>query len=313
MKSQINSILIPTDFSELSENALKVGISIAKRQNAEITLLHVLDRFAYLQPTEVFLPDVGLIPDLILMTEERLREFADQLLVDTGIKATGKVLPGIPSERICRFAFENNFSMIVMGTHGTSGLREFFIGSEAYRVVKNAPCPVLTIPGNWNRTEFEKVLFPIRLIPGAIEKYIYARPIIEKNDSELFLLGLSEKENPEDIRELNRIIEELKIQLQNDNVKFQTGYCPFDEFSSIVITTAKEAGIDLLVLTANFESDLKAFFVGTFVQQVVNRSHLPVLSIKPSYNQEVQTGPINLAENWGRSIKFSDPDQQQVR
>ena len=305
MKSQINSILIPTDFSELSESALKVGISIAKRQNAEITLLHVIDRFAYLQPTEVFLPDISLTPDIILMMEDRLKGFSDQVLIDTGIKVTGKVLAGQPSERICRFAYEENISLIIMGTHGTSGLREFFIGSEAYSVVKNAPCPVLTIPGTWNKTDFEKVLFPIRLIPKAIDKYFYARPIIEKNDSELFLLGLSEMKNQGDIKELTLIIDRLKIQLRKDKVKFQTGYCPFKDFPDIVINTAKEAGIDLLVLTANFENDLKAFFIGPFVQQVVNRSQLPILSIKPSYNQTEPISSLKLAENWGKSLKFN--------
>ncbi len=224
----------------------------------------------------------------------------------SGINVTVKVLAGQPYERICRFAYSENISLIVMGTNGASGLREFFMGSEAYRVVKNAPCPVLTIPGNWDRTDFDKVLFPIRLIPNAIDKYFYARPIIEKNDSELFLLGLSEMKNPEDIKELTLIIDKLKIQLHNDNVKFQTGYCPFEDFPTIVIKTAKEAGIDLLVLTANFENDLRAFFIGPFVQQVVNRSQLPVLSIKPSYNQNVPISSFKLAENWGKSIKFSD-------
>jgi nucleotide-binding universal stress UspA family protein len=305
MKSQIKSILIPTDFSELSETALKVGTSIAKRQNAEITLIHVVDRFAYLPPTEVFLPDIRPTPDIILTMEDRLREFSDQLMIDTGLSVTGKVFVGQPSERICRFAYEEKNSLIVMGTHGASGLREFFIGSEAYSVVKNAPCPVLTIPGNWEKTDFEKVLFPIRMIPNAIDKYFYARPIIEKNDSELFLLGLSEMKNHEDIKELTLIIDRLKMQLRNDNVKFQTGYCPFKDFPDIVINTAKEAGIDLLVLTANFENDLKTFFIGPFVQQVINRSRLPVLSIKPSFNQTEPVSTLKLAENWGKSSKFT--------
>ena len=57
MKTQINSILIPTDFSELSESALNVGIAIAKRQNAGVTLLHVVDLLPNLLPTQVLLTD----------------------------------------------------------------------------------------------------------------------------------------------------------------------------------------------------------------------------------------------------------------
>ncbi len=283
MKSQIKSILIPTDFSELSENALKVGISIAKRQNAEIKLVHVLDRFAYLPPTEVYMPGDWLTPDIMLMLEERIRKFSDQFFIDSNIKVTCKVLAGHPSERICWVAYTENIDLIVMGTHGISGLREFFIGSEAYSVVKNAPCPVLTIPGDWEKTDFEKVLFPIRLIPKAIKKYFYARPIIEKNDSELFILGLSEMKSKGDNEVLASTIGRLKIQLRKDKVRFQTGYCPYKDFPDIVLKEAKDAGIDLLILTANFENDLKSFFIGPFVQKVIHRSRMPVLSIKPAY------------------------------
>ena len=77
-------------------------------------------------------------------------------------------------------------------------------------------------------------------------------------------------------------------------------------FQILFIKKAKEAGIDLLILTANFENDLRSFFIGPFVQQVINRSQLPVLSIKPAYNQYVPISSFKLAENWGKSIKFSD-------
>lgn len=284
MKIQINSILIPTDFSDYSESALKVGIAIAKRQNAEIILLHVVDRFYYLQPTEVFLPDVRLIPDLKLTIEEKLKEQAENIQKDTGIKTTSIILVGSPSEFICQFAFEEKINLIVMGTHGTSGLRKFFIGSEAFRVVKNATCPVLTIPGNWKKTDFEKVLFPIRLHSESLDKYFYARPIIEKNNSKLVLLGLAEKEKPSEVKDIAILMDKLKLQLHCDNVEFQSILLPCENFSAKVIEMEIEHDIDLIVLTANLDYGFKPFFIGTFAQQIVNHSKRPVLCIKPIFN-----------------------------
>ncbi|MHC1702702.1 MAG: universal stress protein [Tenuifilaceae bacterium] len=306
MEIKINSILIPTDFSELSESALKVGIAIAKRQNAEITLLHVIDRMAYLQPTEVFVPDIRLSPDYIAEIKERLNILAGRILIDTGVKVVGNVIDGQAAEEICSFAYRKRFNLIVMGTHGTSGLKEFFIGSEAFRVVKNAPCPVLTIPGDWQKTDFERVLFPIRLKAGAIEKYYYAQPIIEKNNSELFLLGLGDKNSPSQIKELVLLVDRLKIQLHNDNVKFQTAYCPSEDFSSTVIQTAHKSQSDLIVLTANLDYDFKAYFFGPYSQQIVNHSKLPVLSIKPLNDQVQPESTLSLAKNWGKSINLSE-------
>ncbi len=285
MKSQIKSILIPTDFSVSSENALTAGISIAKRQKADIILLHVIDRFAYLEPAEVFLPEIKLEPDLNLMIKDRVEKISENISKETGIKVTGKVLDGQPSEKICGLAFEEQIDLIVIGTHGTSGSRQFFMGSEAYRIVKKSLCPVLTIPDKWDKKDFKRVLFPIRLIPGALNKYFYTRPIIEKNNSELFLLGLTDMKNTHQTKELILLIENLKQQLHNDNVKFQTSYCPGENFPAEVIKTNMELDIDLLILTANIDIDWKTFFIGPFVQQVLNHSQVPVLSIKPTYKQ----------------------------
>ncbi|MBN1416188.1 MAG: universal stress protein [Bacteroidales bacterium] len=305
MKAQLKSILIPTDFSDLSESALRVGIAIARRQNSSITLLHVVDMFTYLEPAELFLPDFRSTPDLVLTMKDRLEELSSKIQKDTGIPITGIVLDGQPADRICRYAYEENVNLIVMGTHGTSGLREFFIGSEAFRVVKNTTCPVLTIPGNWKKTEFEKVLFPIRITTGAIDKYFYSRPIIEKNNSELILLGLTEKKRPGDLKKLTILMDELKIRLHNDNVEFHTVLSACEDFPEKVIEVAKDYKTDLIVLTANLDYNFKAYFVGPYSQQIINHSRLPVLSVKPSVLQTDKNQPLELAGAWGKKINYA--------
>jgi nucleotide-binding universal stress UspA family protein len=280
MKTQINSILIPTDFSVLSESAIKVGIAIAKRQNAQVTLLHAVDLLPYLLPTEVLLSSSK---EVLSRKEEELKELSENIQKDTGVKAVVKVLEGTPSDIICKLAYEENISLIVMGTHGVSGLREFFIGSEAFRVLKNATCPVLTIPGDWQKTDFEKVLFPVRLKPGTLDTYFYARPIVEKNNSELFLLGLYDQKKDMVEEEISMSINKVKQQLDNDKVVFKSEISQSKDYPAKIIEMAKLYEADLIILTANLDHDFKAYFVGPFVQQVVNHSRLPVLSIKPKF------------------------------
>ena len=285
MNTKINSILLPTDFSELSESALKVGIAIAKRQNAEVTLLHVVDLLPNLLPTQVLLSDPL---EVLSRMEEKLKELSEKIQKDTGVKAVVKALKGTPSDSICKFAYEENISLIVMGTHGVSGLREFFIGSEAYRVVKNAACPVLTIPGNWQKTDFEKVIFPVRLKPGTLDTYFYARPIVEKNNSELFLLGLYDQKKDMIEEEISMSINKVKQQLNNDKVVFKSEISQSKDFPAKTLEMAEQYEADLIILSANLDHDFKTYFVGPFVQQVVNHSRLPVLSIKPKINETGQ-------------------------
>jgi len=308
MKTQIKSILIPTDFSEASESALNVGIAIAKRQKADVTILHIVDRLAYLQPTEVFLPELQVTPDFSVMFAEKLKELSENLQKKTGLNVTYKIFVGQPADQICSYAFKQSTDLIVMGTHGISGVRQFFLGSDAYKVVKNAPCPVLTVPYKWDRKEFKKVLFPVRLVPGALDKYLFARPIIEKNKSELLILGLSDMQNIETTRELLMLVDALNEQLYYDNVKSQTTFYPAEEFPTNVINTVKEMKIDLIVLTANLDIDWKTFFIGPFVQQIISRSSVPVLSIKPS-EDENRSISFKLHENWGKTLDFTDENE----
>jgi nucleotide-binding universal stress UspA family protein len=309
MKSKIKTILIPVDFSESSERSLSVGIFIAKRQNADVILLYVQENITSFQPVEVLLPGISLPQDLYVLMTKRITDLALKISNETGIKVTYKILIGQPFEQVCLFAGEQQVSLIVIGTHGTSGIRRFFMGSEAYRIVKMAPCPVLTIPGQWDKTDFKKVLFPIRLIPNAIDKYFYARPIIEKNNSVLFLLGLSDMKDPVSSKEIILLINGLKLKLNNDNVKFQTGYSQSENFPSEVIKTAEYFDIDLIILTANIDDGWRAFILGPFVQQVLNHSKIPVLCIKPSNDKEDNVSSLIATEKWGRSLKFSTDEE----
>ncbi len=272
MKTRIDSLLIPTDFSDPSESALKAGIAIAKRQNAEITVLHVVDRSS---------SDILMTPAIMLTLEEKLKKLTEKIQKEEGLKVTGKILEGNPSELICQLASEENISLIVNGTHGKSGVQENSIGSEALSVVENSVCPVLTIPGNWNKTDFEKVLFPVRINQGMLVKYFYSRPIIEQNNSELFLLGLTEHEYSGDVKEIALLMDEIKILLHNDKVVFQSAICRTMDFSGETIKISKDYKVDLIILTPNSDRDFKLHFIGQYAQQVLNLSRIPVLSIKP--------------------------------
>jgi nucleotide-binding universal stress UspA family protein len=297
---------MPTDFSELSESALKVGLAIAKRQNASITLLHVVDMLSYSPPPEVLLCDTGLVPDSTLTMSTKIIELAENIQKQTGIKITGKVFYGIPSDRICKYASEGNFSLIVMGSHGVSGIREFFIGSVAFQVLRNASCPVMTIPGNWQKTGFEKVLFPVRLQPGMLNKYIYALPIIEKNNSEIMLLGLADQKHHADLKEVAFLMDKIKVQLYTDKVEFHSSISLSKDFPATIINTAKESESDLIIVSANLDYSIKASYIGPFAQQVVNHSHFPVLTIKPTGDLEENSSSLELAQKWGKS--FDDPN-----
>jgi nucleotide-binding universal stress UspA family protein len=138
-------ILIPVDFSPHSAEATRVGVDLAKRFGASLTLAHVYDPLAYAVPDGfVLLPP----PELEKLFDAFRTQLAssERLALDAGApRVETKLLQGFVAGQIAEFASRGEFDLIVMGTHGRTGMQHLFLGSVAERVVRLATCPVLTV------------------------------------------------------------------------------------------------------------------------------------------------------------------------
>jgi universal stress protein A len=139
---KLERILFPTDFSEASQNAKRYAGTFAKVFGARLYLLTVsqLINMAFLDPL--------IIHDLDADKEAALQENLEQLRAEIsrqGVEVLAEVRRGSSSLEIISFAQEREIDLIIMGTHGWSGLNHVLMGSTAEVVVRKAPCPVLTV------------------------------------------------------------------------------------------------------------------------------------------------------------------------
>ncbi len=146
MRVTIARILCPVDFSDSSEHAMRYAAGLAVTFGAELTLLHVVAPVVSALPGETALPDTlqADLDELAAACEKRLEQLAGMLAGD-GITVRRQVLNGVPFVEIVRYARDTATDLIVMGTHGRTGLGHLLIGSVAERVVRRATCPVLTV------------------------------------------------------------------------------------------------------------------------------------------------------------------------
>jgi universal stress protein A len=147
MTATINNILVPVDFSSNAERALDYATMLAKRHGAAIELLHVVDDpfTSGAWTPDSYVPNLTeLLQVLIAQARERLRPQEASLRAQ-GIRTESWVMSGVPSREIVARAADAGFDLIVMGTHGRTGLAHVVMGSVAERVVRRAPCPVLTV------------------------------------------------------------------------------------------------------------------------------------------------------------------------
>lgn len=279
-ENTIKNILFPTDFSQLSGNALITAIAMCKRHNATLHLLHVVDNRYFIVPHEAHNSAIYLMPDLEKSGMEGLKELENQIKSKHIISIQTHLESGSPADAIGKKAVELNCELIVMGTHGASGLREFFIGSNAYAVIRNTAIPVLTVPGKKKVKGFKKILFPIRASKGIVDKYDFIVPIIEKNDAELIIAGLSLPEEPYNIDPMNEEVRELGSLLKINNTRFKSEHFLCKNYAKKVLELAKKEKADLIVINAALDYKWRQFFIGPYTQQVVNHATIPVLTIR---------------------------------
>jgi nucleotide-binding universal stress UspA family protein len=142
----IETILVPVDFSSHSERALEMAIGLARTFGAKVHLLH-----AYHLNISVAAPDGIIVPQTLRDTvrdsaASRLERSAQRVTLE-GIQAETHLTADTPSAAIEQTARQIQADLVVMGTRGLTGLKHVFLGSVAERTVRTAPCPVMTVKG----------------------------------------------------------------------------------------------------------------------------------------------------------------------
>lgn len=152
----LNRILVPIDFSECSRKALTYALSFARQFGASIELIYVVE-------TPPPIPGLMDFPQPNVSAAKAAREKLAELTLDLDatVRISARTDLGIPHEEIIRAAEEQNIDLIILGTHGRSGLRRFFLGSTTDRVLRHAGCPVLVV------REHEHEFIPDAQVPAA--------------------------------------------------------------------------------------------------------------------------------------------------
>ncbi len=141
-------ILVPMDFSDDADQAFQIALSIASKYQARIFLLHVIH--SLIQPCVADYCINKNIADLVInesivFSNEKLQEALEKNQAIGNIKVLYYVRTGRPYEEILQEASEREIDLIVIASHGKTGLKKYFIGSVAEKVMKEAKCPVLLI------------------------------------------------------------------------------------------------------------------------------------------------------------------------
>lgn len=147
----IKNILVPTDFSSLSQSALEYASDLADNMSATIHILHVIDKSIPFLPGKQNLSEADLTDVLETDAQKHLSAFKKEVESESDVNVLCVIKHGIDFEEIVNYSKEIRAELIVIATHGRTGIMHSLLGSVAEKVIQHAKCPVLVIPAREER------------------------------------------------------------------------------------------------------------------------------------------------------------------
>lgn len=267
-----NIILVPTDFSEVCDNALSQGADIAKFFNFELVILHVVDK-----NTKTHLKKYNLELDSI---EKQLGELAEKYKKEKKIKVSTMLKEGDIFTTIPEVAGDIKAGLMMLGTHGKVGMQKL-TGSFAIKVVTASPIPVIVVQKRQFMNGYKSIVLPITSDAGPWEKTTWAAYIAKTFGSSIHILRTDENA-------VEKAVAQITEFLGKQGIKFDVKTASGGQFSKQVIDYATSINADMVMIMTNPDKGFSTFILGSYDEEMIfNTSQIPVMCINPrQYNWE---------------------------
>jgi nucleotide-binding universal stress UspA family protein len=291
-------ILCPTDFSDISQHALRHAVVIAEWYDARIVALHADDPLMLADPIPPYTPFIGQAPPEVARRESLTARLHDWLApaTDAGLRTDLMVEEGDPVGCLLTVAKSLPADLIVIGTHGRSGWKRLTLGSVAEQVLRKATCPVMVVPPSapsTPRSPFKQILCPVDFSDASIAALRFALSMAQEGDARLTVLHVSESRRDDDAARMHAITgvhraseaetrRQLAALVPDDarngcDVESDLEFGKADE-QILSVSAARHA--DLIVMGVHGRSAMDVALFGSTTQAVVRQAACAVLTLR---------------------------------
>ncbi|WP_282044108.1 universal stress protein [Winogradskyella flava] len=276
----MKKIIVPVDFSEHSEYALEAAANISKKYDSELIVLHMLE----LSNAIITADNESLNEEAVFylkLAEQKFEKFLEKPFLE-GIKITPIVKHFKVWSEVNDIANQHHANLIVMGSHGVSGVKEVLVGSNTEKVVRHADIPVLVIKHNPILLDFENGVFASDFSEEAITPYLNARATFKKIGAKMHLVYVNSpdgnfRSSLEIDKRVSLFLKKADGNLNNlGNVHVVSDY----SIEKGILNFANVIGADLIAVATHGRKGLAHFFEGSISEDIANHSTLPVMTFK---------------------------------
>ena len=289
-------ILVPVDFSDCSSKALDYAIRFGELYGSVLTLFHVITLF---QEDVDELEKVQELEAYVKKQEQKIHQEIEKQfhrVSDRGVEVRSEVQRGISAaDAILAYLEEQPFDLVIMGTHGRSGLKHLIQGSVAEKVVRLSPVPVLTIHRDVSKIEFDHILVPIDFSLHSRRAVEYGGSLAKHFNAHLIFLHVIEQEiHPSfyaagisSIFEIDKTLKERVVENMREFVSdlvsdgLTMDYVVSEgKAHKEIVDYARHHSVDLIVIATHGLTGLEYLLLGSTTEKVVRWAACPVLTVK---------------------------------
>ncbi|WP_313114417.1 universal stress protein [Aequorivita sediminis] len=277
----MKKILVPVDFSKYSDYAMEVAAGIAKKQNAEIIALHMMG-LSDAVVTKNESREVFEAMYYMRLAETKFAELLDKDYLE-GVKVTDTVHNYTIFSEINDVAKEMNIDLIVMGSHGSSGLKEVFVGSNTEKVVRTSEIPVLVIKHRHEKFNPNLGVFACDFLENSVGPYKRAKEVFEIFGIDMQMLYVNLAGDFRSTREIEkRVLDFFKAAGESNPLERLNSVAYYNEYSveAGIFGYSQIVNADIISLPTQGRQGLAHFFSGSIGEDVVNHSDLPVMTFR---------------------------------
>jgi nucleotide-binding universal stress UspA family protein len=273
----MHPIIVAVDFSNTSLHAVEYAISLANKMKSDIHLIWV-DKISTQE---------SVYPDTSNENRNEAKKRFDELIgqyskkLVKGISMEYKLKKGRIYREVDTLARQNEAELIVTGAHGISGYEEYWIGSNAYKIVTYTNCPVITVRHDFNiRKKIERIVVPMDGSNETLQKIPFVVKLATLFKSEVHIVATHNSH----LKSIQRITEKITqtaiAYLQQHQVRFVEDSIVANDLTKAVLSYAMNVDADLIAIMTEQETPVN-ILLGAQAQQLINQSLIPVLSIHP--------------------------------
>lgn len=270
-------ILVPTDFSEHAEDALKVAVQIAKKNDSEIIVLHMLELPH--QMNDAILGGASIPETMLFMKKanEMLDEISSRPYLD-GIPVTEIVKIDKPIHGITQVSKDYDIDLIIMGSHGSSGVEELLIGSNTEKVVRNSEIPVLVIKKDISNFNVSNIVFASDFSAETKKPFEKLLNFTKFFEAKIHLVTIC---TPNSFKPTHVIEKAMKDFVTEFNITNYTTQIYNDtNIEKGIINFANSINADIIGMCTHGRTGFAHFFNGSISEGLVNHAVRPVITLK---------------------------------